>query len=149
MPSFLSRLRLRASDRIDRTARGSDPPAGTDPDAAAPGAPGARERGVMRRRLRHVTRTREALLLELGAVTFELHRAGRTDPDLLARKATEIDAADREARALSQALRTGGRPEVGPLAPHHTEDGREPAAREPAPAEPEPHDDLDRTVVGG
>ncbi len=58
----------------------------------------------MRRRLRHQRAVREALLLDLGALVFELHRHGRREPDLLQAKAAEVTAVDNEVRALSEAL---------------------------------------------
>jgi hypothetical protein len=42
---------------------------------------------------------REELLLELGALVYELHRGGRRAPELLRRKAGELDALDTEAGA--------------------------------------------------
>lgn len=70
----------------------------------APQRPGARERGRMRRRLRQQRRMREALLLDLGALVFELHRQGRRAPELLQAKAAELGAVDQECRALARAL---------------------------------------------
>jgi hypothetical protein len=75
--------------------------------AAAPSSPrrpGARERGRMRRRLRRQRQVREALLLDLGALVFELHRHGRREPELLQAKAAELSAVDAEVRALADAL---------------------------------------------
>ena len=77
---------------------------------SAPGfaeKPSARERGRMRRRLRQQRRMREALLLDLGALVFELHRQGRREPELLQAKAAELSAVDQEVRALSHALDAG------------------------------------------
>src|ERR671930_1834423 len=71
------------------------------------GPPGRRERGRMRRRLRRQQRVREALLLDLGALVYELHRQGRRAPELLQAKAAEVSAADREVRALAEALEHG------------------------------------------
>ena len=73
-----------------------------------PDRPGALERGRMRRRLRRQTQVREALLLDLGALVFELHRQGRREPELLQAKAAELLAVDEEVRALSDTLGTGG-----------------------------------------
>jgi hypothetical protein len=47
---------------------------------------------------------REALLLDLGAIVFELHRQGRREPELLQAKAAELKAVDDEVRALAEAL---------------------------------------------
>src|SRR5918998_5598580 len=79
-------------------------------DLASPreeGRPRARDRGRMRRRLRQQRRMREALLLDLGALVFELHRQGRREPELLQAKAAELSAVDQEVRALSHALESG------------------------------------------
>jgi hypothetical protein len=56
------------------------------------------------RDLRRRRREREAMLLDLGALVFELHRQGRRAPDLLREKAIELGAVDREVRALEDAL---------------------------------------------
>ena len=69
-----------------------------------PQRPGARERGRMRRRLRRQREVREALLLDLGALVYELHRHGRREPELLQAKAAELSAVDAEVRALADAL---------------------------------------------
>jgi len=75
-----------------------------EPPAGPPPRPRARERGRMRRRLRQQRSVREALLLDLGALVFELHRHGRREPELLQAKAAELTGVDVEVRALSQAL---------------------------------------------
>jgi hypothetical protein len=77
--------------------------------------PTALQRGQMRRRLRHQQRIREALLLDLGALVFELHRQGRREPELLQAKAAEVSAVDNEVRALAEALEEGAAVEM--LAP--------------------------------
>jgi hypothetical protein len=56
------------------------------------------------RRLRERRREREALLLDLGALVYELHRQGRRAPELLQDKATELGKVDREVRALEERL---------------------------------------------
>lgn len=58
----------------------------------------------MRRRLRQQTRIREALLVDLGALVYELHRHGRREPELLQAKAAELTAVDEEVRGLAEAL---------------------------------------------
>ena len=58
----------------------------------------------MRRRLRRQKRMREALLLDLGALVYELHRQGRREPELLQAKAAELTAVDQEVRGLAEAL---------------------------------------------
>lgn len=73
-----------------------------------PDRPGALERGRMRRRLRRQRQVREALLLDLGALVFELQRQGRREPELLQAKAAELSAVDEEVRALSETLDTHG-----------------------------------------
>ena len=60
----------------------------------------------MRRRLRRQRQMREALLLDLGALVYELHRQGRREPELLQAKAAELTAVDEEVRALAEALGT-------------------------------------------
>lgn len=81
-------------------------PAGPDEERPAGPSPRprARERGRMRRRLREQRSMREALLMDLGALVFELHRHGRREPKLLQAKAAELSAVDAEVRALSEAL---------------------------------------------
>jgi pyruvate/2-oxoglutarate dehydrogenase complex dihydrolipoamide acyltransferase (E2) component len=49
---------------------------------------------------------RDELLLDLGALVFELHRQGRRAPDLLTAKAADLDAIDARVRP--------GEPEKGP-----------------------------------
>ena len=56
------------------------------------------------RRLRAQRREREAMLLDLGALVYELHRQGRRAPELLQEKAVELGRLDREVRALEDAL---------------------------------------------
>jgi hypothetical protein len=57
-----------------------------------------------RRRLRVRRRDREDLLLELGALVFELHRQGQRAPELLQAQAAALDAVDREVRILEGTL---------------------------------------------
>jgi hypothetical protein len=73
-------------------------------EAAIPERPKARERGRLRRRLRRQRQMREALLLDLGAIVYELHRQGRREPELLQAKAAELKAVDQEVRALVDTL---------------------------------------------
>jgi hypothetical protein len=56
------------------------------------------------RSLRRRRREREAMLLDLGALVYELHRQGERNPDLLQEKAIELGKVDREVRALEEAL---------------------------------------------
>ena len=56
------------------------------------------------RRMRERRREREALLLDLGALVYELHRQGRRAPELLQEKAIELGKVDREVRSLEETL---------------------------------------------
>src|SRR5687767_3281799 len=56
----------------------------------------------LRRRLWRQRRVREALLLDLGALVYDLHREGRRAPELLRAKASRLDSVDGEVRALEQ-----------------------------------------------
>jgi hypothetical protein len=64
----------------------------------------------MRRRLREQLRLREALLLDLGALVYELHRQGKRAPELLQQKAAELTVVDEEVRELQTALDGGEGP---------------------------------------
>ena len=46
----------------------------------------------------------EALLLDLGALVYELHRQGQRAPELLQEKAIELGKVDREVRQLEEQL---------------------------------------------
>jgi hypothetical protein len=59
------------------------------------------------RRLRQQRREREAMLLALGALVYELHRQGERAPELLQEKAIELGRVDREVRALEDVLERG------------------------------------------
>jgi hypothetical protein len=56
------------------------------------------------RDLRRKQREREAMLLDLGALVYELYRQGERAPELLQDKAIELGKVDREVRALEDAL---------------------------------------------
>jgi len=56
------------------------------------------------RDLRRKRREREAMLLDLGALVYELHRQGERAPELLQDKAIELGKIDRDVRALEDAL---------------------------------------------
>jgi hypothetical protein len=58
----------------------------------------------MRRRLRERRREREARLLDLGALVYELHRQGKRAPELLQEKAAELALLDEEVRELEATL---------------------------------------------
>jgi hypothetical protein len=108
MRPSLKDLRSRASERARSAAEGASPPVGQEPlPADQAKAPGAVERGTMRRRLRRARRMRETLMTELGALVMEMHRQGRHNPALVERKAREALVADREAAGLARALGSG------------------------------------------
>jgi hypothetical protein len=69
--------------------------------------PKAVERFWLRRRVDRQERVREALLLDLGAIIFELHRQRRAEPELLRAKVAELTAVDDDLRELSDALGQG------------------------------------------
>jgi hypothetical protein len=54
--------------------------------------------------LRRRRRERDEMLLDLGALVYELHRQGERAPELLQEKAIELGRVDREVRALEDAL---------------------------------------------
>lgn len=100
----LSRKRTsgRVAATVNRAAAGSEVPAGQDPSALS--ATTARERGVMRRRVRRLRRVRELLLHELGALVFEMERRGVRREALLRRKVDQLRVIEDEAAALAAAL---------------------------------------------
>ena len=77
-------------------------PAGTEPAAVA--APGFRERGRMRRRLRYLRRLRELGFRDVGGLVFDLDRFGRSRDDLVRAKLDALAAVDTELRTLEVAL---------------------------------------------
>lgn len=80
-------------------------PAGLEPqDPAAPPEPSFRDRGRLRRRLRHLRRVRELGFRDLGGLVFDLHRFGRRGDQLVAQKLNALAAVDLELRALERAL---------------------------------------------
>ena len=58
----------------------------------------------MQQRLRERRRDREARLLDLGALVYELHRQGKRAPELLQSKAAELELVDSEVRELEAQL---------------------------------------------
>jgi hypothetical protein len=76
----------------------------------------------MRRRLRERRREREARLLDLGALVYELHRQGKRAPELLQEKAAELALVDEEVRELEVALDGDG---AGPAESELGEAGEE------------------------
>lgn len=77
-------------------------PAGAEPEPA--GAPGFRERGRMRRRLRYLRRAHELGLRDLGGLVFDLRRFRRQRFDLVEAKLQTLTLVDREMRAIEAAL---------------------------------------------
>ena len=55
-------------------------------------------------RLRRRRHQREELLLDLGAIVYELHRQRRRAPELLQAKAAELGTIDGEVRTLEEGL---------------------------------------------
>src|SRR3954469_6319260 len=101
----LKALPKRAAEKARETAAGSPTPAGQEPmPNSEAGQPGARERAAMRRRVRKVARTRDALVRELGTLVVEMERLGRRNDDLLARKARQISTLNDELDGLRSAL---------------------------------------------
>jgi hypothetical protein len=82
----------------------------------------------MRRQLRERRREREARLLDLGALVYELHRQGKRAPELLQEKAAELSVIDEQVRELEAALdgdtgaAGGEQPYAGPAEPEHEGD---------------------------
>ena len=58
----------------------------------------------MRKRLRERKREREARLLDLGALVYELHRHGKRAPELLQEKAADLAVVDEEVREIEAKL---------------------------------------------
>lgn len=86
-----------------------EPVAAEAPTEALPAVGGrtlkARERGIMRRRLRALVRQREGDLRDLGGLTLEMHRRDTFKEELLRRKAAEVAAIDTEIRLLQRGLK--------------------------------------------
>ena len=103
----MAKLKLSIADvreRARRTARGSLPPAGVDPDRAPEPGPDGRTRRAIRQRLRRTRAVRRARLSELGALVADMQSRGRWNQDLVDTWVRELDAADAELRGLDQAL---------------------------------------------
>ena len=92
-------------ERARRTARGSLPPAGLDPDAAPEPGPDGQARRAIRQRLRRTRAVRKARMSELGALAAEMQGQGRWNQELVDNWVRELDAADAEVKGLDQALR--------------------------------------------
>jgi hypothetical protein len=105
MRPSLKGLTKRVADSAESAAAGTPVPAGQDPPTAEQlQRAGARERGAMRRRLRKLRHTREALVTDLGGLVVELHRHGRADSPLIGQRVKQIAELDAEMRGLAQAL---------------------------------------------
>src|SRR3954465_7829012 len=105
MSPSLKNISKRTADKARDAAAGSEVPAGQEapsPEAAA--TPATVERGSMRKRARRLTRLREVQLRELGALVVEMRRLERDNPELVARKATELLAVGEELGGLRAAL---------------------------------------------
>jgi hypothetical protein len=94
----------RIKERARRTAGGSLPPAGVDPDASRDG-PDGRQRRAIRQRLRRTRATRRARVAELGALVADMQGRDRWNQSLVDRWAGEIERSDREIANLELALR--------------------------------------------
>jgi hypothetical protein len=104
----MAKLKLSIADvreRARRTARGSVPPAGIDPDATPEPGPDGRSRRAIRQRLRRTRSVRAARVSELGALVAEMQARGHWNQDLVDGWVRELDASDAELRGLDQALR--------------------------------------------
>ncbi len=105
MPAFLRRLLDRSAQKINRAAAGSSVPAGIEPPKPGePRVPTARERTLMRRRLRALRRRREALMREVGGLVLESKHDQNGVAEALEERTRELEAVDSEARMLVQAL---------------------------------------------
>lgn len=96
----------------------------------------------MRRRLREQLRLREALLLDLGALVYELHRQGKRAPELLQQKAAELTVVDEEVRELQVALDGGEAPAQETTEVEAVEEHGEEGSREEDEVDEEPEDDV-------
>jgi hypothetical protein len=102
MPALLRRLFDRSKQRVNSTAAGTKVPAGTDPGEQH--GPTARERTLMRRRLRALRRRREALMREVGGLVLDSKHEQNGAAELLDGRTNELEAVDAEVRTIAQAL---------------------------------------------
>src|SRR2546423_13699311 len=102
MPAFLKRLLERSTQKVNRSAAGSPVPAGIEP--GEPRHPTARERTLMRRRLRALRRRREALMREVGGLVLESKHGQNGPPQRLDRPPHEPRQAGPAAPPLGPAL---------------------------------------------
>jgi hypothetical protein len=96
----------------------------------------------MRRRLREQLRLREALLLDLGALVYELHRQGKRAPELLQQKAAELTVVDEEVRELQVALDGGEAPGLETTEVEAVEEHGEEGPLEEDELDEEPEEDV-------
>jgi hypothetical protein len=89
------------------------------------------ERIATRRRLRRQRRVRDGLLLDLGALVYELHRQGKRAPELLQQKAAELRKVDDQVRTLEGEL--AGEPYVAAEAEPVASFGEDDLQEEPRP----------------
>jgi hypothetical protein len=102
MPASLTRFFDRAKRTVNRTARGTKVPAGTEPGEQHRAT--ARERTLMRRRLRALRRRREALMREVGGLVLESKHEQNGAQPLLEGRTDELEAVDAEMRTIVEAL---------------------------------------------
>jgi hypothetical protein len=93
--------------------------------------PAVGERRQMQQRLRECRRDREARLLDLGALVYELHRQGKRAPELLQSKAAELELIDSEVRELEAQLSGEPAPAPPPAEEEGEADTQEADALEP------------------
>ena len=91
-------------DRARRTAHGSLPPAGVEPDAAPAGVLDGRRRRAVRQRLRRTRSVQRARVVELGVLVAEMQDRGRWNQRLVDDWVRELDRGDAEQRDLERAL---------------------------------------------
>src|SRR3954451_23849604 len=105
MSPSLKNISKRTAEKARSAAAGSTVPAGQEPPSPEDAAvPVTAERGSMRKRVRRLTRMREVLLRELGALVVEMRRLERENPELVSRKAAEVLVIDEQLRGLRGAL---------------------------------------------
>jgi hypothetical protein len=78
----------------------------SDPASNGAGSPGFLDRARLRRRLRHLEQRKEIALRDIGGLTFELHRAGRSSKKLVDEKLAALDKVDAELLTLRTTLQS-------------------------------------------
>ena len=104
----MAKFKLNIADvreRARRTARGSVPPAGIDPDAPPAAGPDGAHRRAIRQRLRRTRAIHRARLSELGVLVAQMQERGQWNQELVDGWVNELDSAEAELRGLEQALR--------------------------------------------